>query len=71
MFKFFDSANSGLADLTQFARVLEKTGMYYSDAQVKSLFASYDPRSMGFIDYRQLAAAMFNGRAEKSRPMTD
>ena len=71
MFKFFDYANTGTVDVNQFARVLEKTGMYYSAEQVKSLFKSYDTHSIGCIDYRQLAAAIFNGKAESSRPMSD
>ena len=71
MNKFFDYANTGTIDVNQFARVLEKTGLYYSPEQVKSLFSSYDTRSSGSIDYRQLAATIFNGRAVSSRPMTD
>jgi len=29
MFKYFDTANKGYVNFDEFARVLEKTGMYY------------------------------------------
>lgn len=71
MFKFFDYANSGSVDVAQFARVLEKTGLYFTAEQVRALFSSYDVRGSGIIDYRDLATSIFNGRAASSRPLTD
>lgn len=65
MFKYFDTQNKGAVTLDEFAKVLEKTGMYYPHKQIHDLFNSYDSDQSGSIDYRELAFRLFN---ENMRP---
>jgi len=59
MFKYFDVMNAGAVDFPQFQRVLEKSGMYYPEAQLKPLFDTYDEDKSGSLDYREFATAVF------------
>jgi len=63
MFKFFDVMNTGSVDFQQFSRVLEKSGMYYPENQLRPLFASYDTDRSGSLDYREFAMAIFGQEA--------
>lgn len=65
MFKYFDTANKGYVNFDEFARVLEKTGMYYPKPTLQQLFVQYDVNGNGTIDYRELAFALFS---EYSKP---
>ena len=42
MFKFFDTQNKGYVNFDEFARVLEKAGMYYPNPTLSQLFTQYD-----------------------------
>ena len=42
MFKYFDIMNTGAVDFGQFQRVLEKSGMYFPEDQLRPLFDTYD-----------------------------
>ena len=59
MFKYFDIMNTGCVDFNQFQRVLEKSGMYYPEEQLRPLFNSYDRDSSGSLDYQEFAMAVF------------
>ena len=59
MFKYFDIMNKGAVDFTQFSRVLEKTGMYFPEEQLRPLFEIYDRDSSGSLDYQEFAVAVF------------
>ena len=59
MFKYFDIMNKGAVDFNQFQRVLEKTGMYYPETQLRPLFDIYDRDRSGSLDYQEFAIAVF------------
>lgn len=59
MFKYFDVMNAGAVDFAQFQRVLEKSGMYYPEEQLRPLFNTYDQDGSGSLDYREFAMAVF------------
>ena len=59
MFKFFDIMNTGQVNFTQFQRVLEKSGMYYPEEQLRPLFDTYDRDGSGSLDYSEFAVAVF------------
>ena len=59
MFKYFDIMNTGAVDFTQFQRVLEKSGMYYPEDQLRPLFQAYDKDGSGSLDYTEFAMAVF------------
>ena len=59
MFKFFDIMNTGAVDFNQFSKVLEKTGMYFPEEQLRPLFNSYDRDGSGSLDYTEFALAVF------------
>ena len=51
MFKYFDIMNKGAVDFPTFQRVLEKTGMYYPEEQLRPLFEFYDKDKSNSLDY--------------------
>ena len=51
MFKYFDVMERGSVDYATFAKVCEKTGMYYPEAQLRPLFNAYDRDGSGSLDY--------------------
>ena len=59
MFKYFDVMNAGAVNFSQFQRVLEKSGMYYPESQLRPLFDLYDRDGSGSLDYREFAMAVF------------
>jgi Ca2+-binding EF-hand superfamily protein len=59
MFKFFDVQAKGSVTFEEFARVLEKTGMYYPQQQMRQLFEGYDANQNGSLDYKELAFNLF------------
>jgi len=59
MFKYFDIMNTGSVDFAQFQRVLEKSGMYYPEDQLRPLFQTYDRDGSGSLDYTEFAIAIF------------
>ena len=71
MFKYFDIMNTGAVDFAQFGRVLEKSGMYYPEEQLRPLFDIYDKDGSGSLDYQEFAAAVFgeesSGKAAMQR----
>ena len=75
MFKYFDIMNTGAVDFAQFSRVLEKSGMYYPEEQLRPLFTSYDTDSSGSISYAEFAVAVFGeeaaakGQLQKKAPI--
>ena len=75
MFKYFDIMNKGAVDFTQFSRVLEKTGMYFPEEQLRPLFDIYDADSSGSLDYKEFAVAVFGadsaakGQMQKKPPI--
>jgi Ca2+-binding EF-hand superfamily protein len=68
MFKHFDQGNKGTVNTSEFARVLEKTGMYYPDEIVSELFKLYDTDQSGSLDYRELAQILSATREVKPKP---
>lgn len=59
MFKYFDVMNAGAVDFNQFSRVLEKSGMYYPEQQLRPLFNIYDRDGSGSLDYAEFTLAVF------------
>jgi Ca2+-binding EF-hand superfamily protein len=59
MFKFFDVQAKGSVTFEEFARVLEKTGMYYPQQQMRQLYEGYDANQNGSLDYKELAFNLF------------
>ena len=76
MFKFFDVSGQGRVDFETFAKVCEKTGMYYPEEQLRPLFNSYDRDGSGAVDYQEFALALFGEEAAakatlQKRPKVD
>ena len=63
MFKYFDIMNKGAVDFPTFQRVLEKTGMYFPEEQLRPLFQTYDTDQSGSLDYKEFAVAVFGEEA--------
>jgi len=59
MFKYFDIMEKGSVNFAEFTKVLEKSGMYYPEAQLKPLFGEYDRDSSGSVDYKEFAQIVF------------
>ena len=69
MFKYFDIMNRGAVDFGQFQRVLEKSGMYYPEEQLRPLFDTYDKDGSGSLDYTEFAVAVFGEEASAKGQM--
>ena len=63
MFKYFDVQGDGTVEFDTFTKVCEKSGMYYPEAQLKSLFDIYDRDGSGALDYQEFAIALFGEEA--------
>lgn len=59
-FKFFDVSDSGLLNLSQCSRALEKIGLSCSAAELEQWFRHYDDDNDGRVNYKALCASLFS-----------
>ncbi len=65
-FKFFDLNSNGTVEMEEFAKALEKIGIFFQTQQeLQSIFESYDLDHSGAIDYKEFSTMMF-GKQQKS-----